>query len=359
MSTITLNDVTTQKFNSKIMNAAATAGDAMMKLERDHRTSRDFVAALGTPKGLKFGINGFITGHLNDEDFHLTQHSARQAAEKLGIPAQYLIALASQENFKGLAAHILNEHMQYAPREKMLVRVVGDQVRGILSDKYKRLNSFDLASAFINSAIGEGAVMIDGYCDDTRFGLEVVLPDLIEINSTKNGLIKVAAGCRFMNSDYGDGALTISPYLMNAVCTNGMIRENALRKVHVGSRIADDVTFSDRTMKLETEYFQSIIVDTVPQVFGLDKIKEGLQKVYVASETLVEIDGVFQRLNKDGVTKKELEEVKEILIANRPDDGVQGENTLWKMAQGLTAVAHGKSAARSRELQEIAGKLIG
>ena len=145
---------------------------------------------------------------------------------------------------------------------------------------------------------------------------------------------------------------------MNAVCTNGMTRENALRAVHVGSRIQQEVNFSDRTMQLETEYFQSIITDTVPQVFGLDKIKEGLQKVYRSAETLVEIDGVFQRLNKDGVTKSELEEVKEILIANRAGDGIQGENTLWKMAQGLTAIAHEKSAARSRELQEIAGKLI-
>lgn len=358
MESITLNDVTAQKFNSKIQNAAATAGEAMMKLERDHRTSRDFIAQLGTPKGLRFGVNGFITGHLADEDFHLTQHSARQAAEKLGIPSQYLIALAGQENFKELAAHILNEHMLFAPREKMLVRVVNDQVRGILSDKYKRLNSFDLASAFITSAMQEGAVMVDGFCDETRFGLEVVLPDLIEINSSKNGLIMVAAGCRFQNSDFGDGALTVAPYLMNAVCTNGMTRENALRKVHVGSRIADNVSFSDRTMKLETEYFQSIIIDTVPQVFSNEKIREGLQKVYTASETLVEIDGVFQRLNKEGVTKKELEEVKEVLIANRPSDGVQGENTLWKMMQGLTAIAHSKSAARSRELQDIAGKLI-
>ena len=359
MSTITLNDVTAQKFHAKIRNAAATAGAAMQKLENDNRSSRDFITRLGNNAPLHFGVNGFITAHLKEETFHLNRHSATQTAQKLGIPSQYLMQLADTPDWgKELAAQILNEHSHHAKQEKVLVRVVGDTVRGLLSDKYKRLNSFDLASAFISSAMQEGAVMVDGFCDDTKFGVEVVLPDLIEIPTTHNGLIKVAAGCRFLNSDFGDGALTVSPYLMNAVCTNGMTRENALRAVHVGSRIQQEVNFSDRTMQLETEYFQSIITDTVPQVFGLDKIREGLQKVYKSAETLVEIDGVFQRLSKDGVTKSELEEVKEILIANRVSDGIQGENTLWKMAQGLTAIAHEKSAARSRELQEIAGKLI-
>ena len=61
MSTITLNDVTAQKFHAKIRNAAATAGAAMQKLENDNRSSRDFITRLGNNAPLHFAVR---TGRL-------------------------------------------------------------------------------------------------------------------------------------------------------------------------------------------------------------------------------------------------------------------------------------------------------
>ena len=50
--------------------------------------------------------------------------------------------------------------------------------------------------------------------------------------------------------------------------------------------------------------------------------------------------------------------VEKLLMANRPDDGITGESTLWKLVQGITAHSRELEPRRSRDLQEIAGDLM-
>jgi hypothetical protein len=47
-------------------------------------------------------------------------------------------------------------------------------------------------------------------------------------------------------------------------------------------------------------------------------------------------------------------------MRNSADDGLQGESTLWKLTQGITAYANGVDVEprRRMELQEIAGDLF-
>jgi hypothetical protein len=47
-------------------------------------------------------------------------------------------------------------------------------------------------------------------------------------------------------------------------------------------------------------------------------------------------------------------------MRNNPEDGVQGESTLWKLTQGITSYANREDVPERRrmELQEIAGDLF-
>lgn len=47
-----------------------------------------------------------------------------------------------------------------------------------------------------------------------------------------------------------------------------------------------------------------------------------------------------------------------VLMANKIDDGVTGESTLWKLVQGITAHSRELEPRRQRDLQEIAGDLM-
>ena len=71
-----------------------------------------------------------------------------------------------------------------------------------------------------------------------------------------------------------------------------------------------------------------------------------------------DLDKEFRLLPKLGVNKGEIEEAKIVVMNNNPDDGVQGSNTLWKLAQSVSAVARNKGELRQRELEEISGQLL-
>jgi hypothetical protein len=59
-----------------------------------------------------------------------------------------------------------------------------------------------------------------------------------------------------------------------------------------------------------------------------------------------------------GVLKDEVDEIGSLLMANRIEDGLQGEATMWKFVQSVSAIGRDKSPLRNREIQDIAGKLL-
>ena len=128
-----------------------------------------------------------------------------QISEKMGIPAKYLRELSAGDVWqKQLCATILNEHSGWTERTRVLIRAVGMEVRGVLSDSYRRLNSVDILTAFIREAGGQGAVVSDAYMNDTKVWCETILPTPIEIPTRKNGTVIIFAGARFSTSDYGN-----------------------------------------------------------------------------------------------------------------------------------------------------------
>lgn len=51
-----------------------------------------------------------------------------------------------------LVAEILNQHSDWTQRSRVLVKTIGNQVMGILSDSYRRLNSVEILTAFVQEA---------------------------------------------------------------------------------------------------------------------------------------------------------------------------------------------------------------
>ena len=81
----------------------------------------------------------------------LHDHAVGQLADKMGIPSRYLKDLHNgKENWKKvLAVDTMDLHVHNAKQERFLVRTVGDEARGIVSDKFKRMNSIILYSTFL------------------------------------------------------------------------------------------------------------------------------------------------------------------------------------------------------------------
>jgi hypothetical protein len=258
-----------------------------------------------------------------------------------------------------LAAKILNEHSGWTNRTRVLVRSVDSEVRAILSDSYKRLNSVDLISAFLSECSSKGAIISDAFMDDTKVFCETVLPVPMEIPTLNNGTVMIFAGARFSTSDYGDGSVDMRAFLMNGACTNGMVRESIMKQVHLGAKLPDNLQLSQRTYDLDTKTTASAIRDLSAGLFNKENLMRKAIEIQGASEINVDMSDELRKLvGKGSLLKNEGDSIEKILMNNNPADGVQGAATLWKLTQGMTAFARDAEPRRAREIHEISGELL-
>lgn len=362
-----LNQVVMNKVQSMIDGKAVGVQATMERLVNEGRISQDYIAPLGVNLRAKQhdpvitfnGQNGLMM-NMPDGQFSLHANAVGQLAERMGVPQRYLRTLAGGEEWQVLlAAQILNEHSGWTQRSRVLVRTVGKQVRGVLSDSYRRLNSVEILTAFVEEASNQGAVISDAYMNDTKVWAETILPQPIVVPTKNNGDVVIFAGARFSTSDYGDGAVDMRAFLLNGACLNGMVRESVMRQMHLGAKLPDSLALSQQTYELDTQTTVSAVRDLTRGLFLPENIKEKAYEIQGASEMEVDLEKEVKKLTSNGsLLKAEGQEVEKLLMKNDPNDGVQGGSTLWKLTQAITAHARTLTPERSRELHEISGALM-
>lgn len=362
-----LNEVVMNKVQKMIDGKAVGVQATMERLINEGKIAQDYIAPIGVNLRQKdhspvitFNGGDSLTMNMPDGLFSLHDNAIGQLADRMGVPQRYLRTLASGETWaKNLAAEILNEHSGWTQRTRVLVRTVGTQVRGVLSDSYRRLNSVEILTAFVQEASRQGAVISDAYMNDTKVWAETILPQSIVIPTAKNGDVIIFAGARFSTSDYGDGAVDMRAFLLNGACLNGMVRESVMKQVHLGSKLPDNLQLSQRTYELDTRTTVSAVKDLTKGLFSRDNLMKKACEIQGASEIDVDFEHELKKLTRDGgLLKSEGKEVEKILMRNDPEDGVQGGATLWKLTQAITAHARELTPERCRELHEISGALL-
>ena len=362
-----LNEVVMNKVQRMVENKAVGVQATMERLIEEGKIAQDYIAPLGVnlrkqvhDPVITFKAENGLFLNMPDGQFSVHSNAVRQLADRMGVPQRYLLNLAGGDEWaQQLAAHLLNEHSSWTQRSRVLIRTVGEQVRGVLSDSYRRLNSVEILTAFVQEAAGQGAVISDAYMNDTKVWAETILPTPITIPTAKNGDVIIFAGARFSTSDYGDGAVDMRAFLLNGACLNGMVRESVMKQVHLGSKLPDNLQLSQKTYELDTRTTVSAVRDLTRGLFSKDNIMQKAIEIQAASEIDVDFEREIKKLTKDGgLLKAEGQAVEKILMNNNPDDGVQGAATLWKLTQAITAHARELTPERSRELHEISGALM-
>lgn len=377
--TASLNESTLNKLDAKLRRSQPNATKAIERLISEGKMQTDVVAPIGVHQRaenqtpfITFDANGKVVMSMDDwvlrqndvniphRRFTLHENAIMQVAEKFGIPGGYLkkLSLSPEPWARDLAADILNNHSYNTHRQRVLIRAVGEEVRGVLSDQYKRYDARDIVGAFMESVQQAGGTFVDGHMSDTKIYLEAMRPEPIIVPTQKNGDIVLCFGSRLSTSDYGDGALEVKSWLMHTVCMNDMTRESQLKRVHLGSRLPDNIQLSQRTYRKDTETMASAIRDITANIFDYSNIKEQAIAIQRASEKEVDMDKELKNLSRGKITKDEAYQVQKILNRSNPEDGLYGEGTLWKLANGLTAYARETEPQRKRELAEVAGSLL-
>lgn len=337
-------------------------------VQQDGRLLRDFVIPLGN-NSHGFQTNGKAIFRLftnrgdvgeDVKDFTLHSNAITQIAERYKIPSRYLREkFLSRDSWQRvIAVNILNAHINNEVSKRLLFRTVTSEVRGIVSSSYKRLNSDAIYNRFLKGANDLGLRVYRVGYDETRSWIEAIFPSIMSFPTPKNGIQHVCFGCRVSTSDFGDGALELSFFMLKAWCLNGAVSSSQLRKIHSGREIPLDIKLSNETLKYETEFHAGLVYDSMMNVLSTSAIKNKIDTIKKASYTEIDFVKTLEKLPKMGMNKTEVEELTNVFTGGRLEDGVEGENTTFKLSQAISAVARNKNDRRKRELEAFAGGMI-
>lgn len=195
--------------------------------------------------------------------FGVTPLARRQLAEKLGIPYAYFERMREQQ--PQLLDSNVNTWLQSEPDRRML-RTLDGNVRAVLSDRYRRLDNYDLAESVLPILQQLPEVIFESVeLTETKMYLKCVTPRL-SFEVAPGDVVQ--AGVVISNSEVGQGTLSVQPLLFRLLCRNGLIAaDRSLRKTHVGRSLATEdegvVVYQDDTLKADDKAFFLKVRDVV------------------------------------------------------------------------------------------------
>src|SRR6266542_1168258 len=284
----------------------------------------------------------------------LHRHALAQIADRAGIPDTYVGRLLEKPWGPALLVENLTTILQREEERRFLLRSVRSQIRGVLSDMFRRLDSRPILDAFCKTCHTIGAVPIEGVGGELRFCVRAILPKVFQ----PGGEEVIAFGVEISNSDFGCGALSLRCFIIRVWCTNYARLEEELRKVHLGRRLDDNVEFSRRTYELDTAAMASATADIVKGALGAKKVNEAVSRIEHAMSERIEFKRALDQLPKMGLLKREVEAVRDVYTNGGVEELPPGDN-LYRMSNALSWVAKSAETPERRlELEQVAGDLL-
>jgi len=339
-----------QKLESYIEKGRAEAVTVVERILSDTPRDRYVPASV-----LRFerDTNATLAGKIGEQRHLVHAHALDQTAERAGLRLGYLHDLLErkEEWAADLAAENLNTLLSHASG-RFLVREVNNNIRGVLSDSYRRIDSRPTIDALLAEADAAGAVVVDGNYTDTRVSLKVVQAAPIEVFEGE----WMVFGLDYSNSDYGDGAHEISAFLLRLWCLNGAVSAKQVRKVHLGRRLTGDA-FSERTLRLDAATQASATRDEVRGLLRPEASARLVDQIRRANEKPIEAEKVAAWL-KPRLTKAEATEVTEKFSSADIVELPPGQ-TSWRLSNAVSWLAKNTTDGRRRmELERVAGEAL-
>ena len=231
----------------------------MLELDRQNKAKKDYI---GSAQALRLYEDGqtFEIGSMGKaRQFGTTRLFHRQVASALGIPAKYYDLMQSRK--PELLAQ--NVNAWFGDRENSyMIRTMdygaGRMARALLSDRYRRIDNMEIASAVLPLFAGSDQYeVVSSEVTENRLYLKIVNRRL-EMAVVPGDIVQ--AGVMISNSEVGLGSVSVQPLVYRLVCTNGMVvNDMGERKNHVGraAKAVDDSfhIYSDETMEAEDKAF--------------------------------------------------------------------------------------------------------
>ena len=287
------------------------------------------------------------------EDLGFSGFSRGQLLARAGLPVAYadkLLGLGEDE----LLLDNLNTMLDRTCKDGLLLRIVDDTARGVLSPAYRRMDAAPIYEGFISAAVAAGYVPYTGRVTDYRYTLSFVLPEVFQPRPDEFILM----GLSITTSDYGSSALVLPMNALRITCLNLCMGLDVMRSVHVGRRFesTDDlVTLSNKTHDLDNSATASAVADAVESSVKMqaalrDRIHEAAQAGGV------NISDEVRKLRSKGIRKDIAESIKTAYEGALPVEILPPEASKWRLSNAISYIANGSGLAAdvSLDLQKAA-----
>jgi hypothetical protein len=301
---------------------------------------------------LVFVGNGGLRVGFNDQEFGVHRNALSQIAESASVPTKFIDSLSGEDWGRALIAKNINEIFAHRGTKRHLLRTLNGEVRGFLSDSYRRLDSRPLVEAFITGVQKLGALPYKGDIMDTKINIAAIVPDVYEVAGEVLAFVM-----NFENSDFGNGAVSVRCGLVRIWCDNLHVFEETLRQIHLGKRLSDDILYSRQTYELDTQTTVSALSDLINSQMNREGIQKRLEFVKLAAAKEVDPTSV-QKMLKDALGTIRAQEVIDV-YKSADIENVPAGNTVWRMANSLSWIANKEKDGEKRlELVKLAGKIM-
>lgn len=341
------------------MKAGKTLQELAAELERQQLAKKDLIVSTGVlsmDSRDDGGIALNVMGGQMIQHYDVGEIAHRQIGQFLKIPATYYDRM--RREYPQLLTLNANGWFAKMPQAKRMLRTLDGTARALLSDRYRRIDNFEVASAVLPIISRmEGAGVESCELTDSRMYLKVVNPRVTA--EIKKGDI-VQAGVLISNSEVGMGSVTVSPLIYRLVCSNGMIAEDGkLRKYHVGRANESREDFSiyrNETIEADDKAFLMKLEDSVKAAVDqarfaaiVDKLRESTEATFQPQQ----VQQVVELASKEyGFTDSESSGILGHLAAG-------GDLSLYGLANAVTRQAQDvASYDRSTELEAAGYRII-
>lgn len=283
-----------------------------------------------------------------------------QIADYTGIPKAYYDRLRGDDAGKAVLAHDVNHWLARKGTERRMVRTLDGNVRALLSDRYQRIDNFEVAEVALN-VLGNvpGLRIVSSAITESRLYIKAVSEAVqAPVAGSRRVGDFVEAGVMVTNSEVGLGSVSIQPFAHFLICTNGMVRnKEGLRAAHVGRRI--DATLegllSDQTKRLEDQVVLRKVHDVITHAFDRTSFERFMSQLTSTTEQQIagDVNAAVEALGPSiGLTGGERQSVLRHLIQG-------GDLSRYGLMNAVTRTAEDiASYDRATELEAAGFKLI-
>ena len=252
------------------MKSGRSLVELATELERQLATKKDLVLPSSllqcrTDMGgdMKLIVDPGNQPGVGSSEFGTTVLARRQLADKLKIPYPYFERMRVEQ--PDLLDRNVNTWLQ-TDGDRRMIRTLDGEVRAVLSDRYRRLDNFDLAENVLPILQRLDGMRLESMdLTETKMYIKAVTPR-VTFEVSPGDIVQ--AGVVITNSEVGCGTLSVQPLIHRLVCRNGLIAsDHALRKTHVGRTLGSGdeqvMVFRDDTLAADDRAFFLKVRDVV------------------------------------------------------------------------------------------------